>query len=89
MTLRELRKERGLTQPYVASYLGVRPMLISRYERGVKPLPKQHAFMLAYLYGVRPDAIDEWRHKQNTPLPPTPVLVRRSKAEILKLLSSK
>ena len=90
MTLRELRRERRWSQTYVANHIGVRQMLVSRYERGVLPLPKAHAFALAYLFGVRPDAIDEWANKPRpAPLPLTPLLVRRTKVEILKAHTTK
>ena len=36
--LRDLRVDKDLAQKQVASYLGIRQTVYSRYERGVQPL---------------------------------------------------
>ena len=49
--LTEARKSAGLTQPQVAHRIGVDPMTVSRWERGINPPDKAALIALGALYG--------------------------------------
>lgn len=53
--LRELRKERGLTQGQVAGRLGVTPSMVSAYENGIRQPSYEVLIKIARLYGVSSD----------------------------------
>ena len=56
-TMRQLREERGWTQPDVAALLGLSQGLISRWERGAAIPPEPQQYRLARLFGVSVTAI--------------------------------
>ena len=66
--LRDLRVDKDLAQKQVASYLGIRQTVYSRYERGVQPIPLRHLITLADLYETSTDYI-LGRMKQIRPYP--------------------
>ncbi len=50
------RAKLGLSQPQLASVMGLDPLSVSRIERGVKPPPVRYVRLLrAYIKGYRPD----------------------------------
>lgn len=49
-TLRELRKEKGLTRKYVASKLNITPDQLSRIERGENSLQPKYIKTLSQIY---------------------------------------
>lgn len=53
--LRELRKERGLTQSQMAGRLGVTPSMVSAYENGIRQPSYEVLIKIARLYGVSSD----------------------------------
>ena len=55
--LRDLREDRDLKQTDVATLLGIRQTVYSRYERGYQNLPLEHLLALADYYGVSTDYI--------------------------------
>ena len=57
--LRDLRADRDLAQKQVASYLGIRQTVYSRYERGYQNIPLEHLVKLADFYQVSLDYIFE------------------------------
>ena len=66
--LRDLRVDKDLAQKQVASYLGIRQTVYSRYERGVQPIPLRRLITLADLYETSTDYI-LGRTKQIRPYP--------------------
>lgn len=50
--LRKLRKEKKLTQEYLAKKLGVSKLSISRWERGIHQIQLDKAEMLCSIFGV-------------------------------------
>ncbi len=57
MRLKELRKENGYTQEYVAKYLNVKQNTYSQYEAGVNQIPIGCLCNLAKLYETSVDYI--------------------------------
>ena len=55
--MRELRKEHGYTQDYVAKYLNVKQNTYSQYEAGVNQIPIPCLCCLAELYETSVDYI--------------------------------
>lgn len=55
LKIRQLRKERGLTQSEVADELMCDQSLYSKYEREVRSLSLENAIKLAQYYGVSLD----------------------------------
>ncbi len=55
LKIRQLRKERGLTQSEVADELMCDQSLYSKYEREVRSLSLENAIKLARYYGVSLD----------------------------------
>lgn len=53
--LRELRKERGMTQGQVAQRVGVTASVVSAYESGIRQPSYGALIKLARLYGVSSD----------------------------------
>lgn len=53
--LKDLRKEKGITQREVAEALNVLQPHYARYESGVREIPLHHAITLAKFYGVSLD----------------------------------
>ena len=66
--LRDLRVDRDLAQKQVASYLGIRQTVYSRYERGIQAILLRHLITLADLYETSTDYI-LGRTKQSKPYP--------------------
>lgn len=50
--LRELRKEKKITQEYLAKKIGVEKLTISRWERGIHQIKLDSAEMLCSILGV-------------------------------------
>lgn len=57
MRLKELRKENGYTQEFVAKYLNVKQNTYSQYESGVNQIPILCLCSLAELYDTSVDYI--------------------------------
>ena len=57
MRLKELRKENGYTQEYVAKFLNVKQNTYSQYESGVNQIPVSCLCSLAELYETSVDYI--------------------------------
>lgn len=57
MRLKELRKENGFTQEYVAQYLNVKQNTYSQYESGVNQISISCLCSLAELYETSVDYI--------------------------------
>ena len=57
--LRELRRERNLTQREVAKVLGISQQVYSCYERGAQTIPLRHLASLAEFYSVSVDYLLE------------------------------
>lgn len=57
MRLKELRKENGYTQEYVAHHLNVKQNTYSQYEAGVNQIPITCLCSLAELYETSVDYI--------------------------------
>lgn len=55
--LKELRKEKGLSQIAVQMQTGIEQALISKYENGERVLPTETLMQLADFYGVSMDYI--------------------------------
>jgi len=55
LRIRDLREDKDLTQKELADYLMCDQSLYSKYERGERPLPLEHAARLADFYGVSVD----------------------------------
>lgn len=55
--LRDLREDQDLNQTQIASLLGIRQTVYSRYERGYQNLPLEHLLTLADYYNVSTDYI--------------------------------
>lgn len=55
LRIRDLREDRDLKQKQIADYLMCDQSLYSKYERGERPLPIEHAVKLADYYGVSVD----------------------------------
>ena len=55
--LKELRKEYGLNQKYIAKILNISRQLYSRYERGTQRLPVKHLMTLGKYYNTSIDYI--------------------------------
>ena len=53
--IRETREDADLTQAEIASRLGIRQNVYSRYERGENPLPVNHLIKLAEIYCTSTD----------------------------------
>ncbi len=56
-TLRSLVAERGLRQDWVAGQLGVSEAMISKWMRGIAPLPITQVHPLAEVFGVSTETI--------------------------------
>ena len=56
-TIRQLRQERGWSQPDLAQRLGVRPNAVANWERGRAMPSPSHRQALAHLFGVNVEAI--------------------------------
>lgn len=52
--LREARKAKGMTQKYVAEFLGIEPNSYSNLERGAQPLNLKRIIELCIMYGIKP-----------------------------------
>ena len=57
LRLKELRKENGYTQEFVADYLNVKQNTYSQYEAGVNQIPIESLIKLATLYDTSVDYI--------------------------------
>lgn len=55
--LKELRKEKGLSQIAVQMQIGIEQALISKYENGERVPPTETLMQLADFYGVSMDYI--------------------------------
>ena len=55
--LKELREDNDLSQKEVASHLGIKQQVYSRYETGIRNLPIEHLIKLAKFYKVTTDYI--------------------------------
>lgn len=53
--LRDLREDSDMTQKQIATYLGIKQNVYSRYERGFQTIPLEHLIKLADLYNVSTD----------------------------------
>lgn len=53
--IKDLREDADLTQEDVASMLGIRQTVYSRYERGFQTIPLEHLMKLANYYQVSLD----------------------------------
>lgn len=59
-TLKDYRRRSGLNQVAVADDVGVAQSIVSRWERGVLPVPEKHLVRLAELYAVDIDEMRNW-----------------------------
>jgi len=50
----EIRKQKGMTQEYIASLYGRTPQWFSNIERGVRPISADNLAKLAVILGVEP-----------------------------------
>ena len=55
LRIRDLREDKDLKQRQLAELLHCDQSLYSKYERGERPLPLEHAETLADFYGVSVD----------------------------------
>lgn len=55
--IRQLRRERGITQEELGSYLGVQKSAVSKYENEKVGVPYQVLVRLGELFGVTPEAV--------------------------------
>lgn len=55
--LKAMRKERGLTQAFVAGKLGVPQQYLCRYENGSNTMPVTYVRPLAEIYGTSVEAV--------------------------------
>lgn len=55
--IRDLRENKKLTQQQVATVLGIRQQVYSKYELGVRSLPLEHLIKLCKFYGASADWI--------------------------------
>ena len=67
LRLKELRKENGYTQTFVAEYLNIKQNTYSMYESGQREIPLESLAKLSYLYDTSVDYImyltdDEFPH---------------------------
>lgn len=62
--LRDMREDSDLTQAQVASLLGIRQTVYSRYERGYQTIPLEHLIQLADYYRVSLDYLTGRSEKQ-------------------------
>jgi transcriptional regulator with XRE-family HTH domain len=53
--LKELRKNKSVTQQVVADYLGVRRDTVSKWEKGVNSIPEKKLIGLSIYYDVSID----------------------------------
>lgn len=67
--IRDLREDRDLTQTNIATALGIRQRVYSRYETGFNEMPIRHLITLCKLYNVSADYILGFTDTP-TPLPP-------------------
>ncbi len=66
MRLKEIRKEKRISQREAAEFLGVSQTAISQWENGIQP-PMDKVVKLADLYGVSLDYIFEREQNISTP----------------------
>ena len=66
LRIRDLREDNDMKQKQVAAYLMCDQSLYSKYERGERPLPLEHAEKLADLYHV---SVDYLLGRTNTKAP--------------------
>ena len=57
LRIRDLREDNDFTQKYISEYLMCDQSLYSKYERGERQLPLEHAVKLAELYKTSLDYI--------------------------------
>ena len=57
--LRDLREDKDLSQADIASMLGIKQTVYSRYERGHQTIPLEHLLTLAKFYTVTLDFLTE------------------------------
>lgn len=67
LRLKELRKENGYTQTFVAEYLNVKQNTYSMYENGLREIPLESLAKIAELYDTSVDYVmyltdDEFPH---------------------------
>lgn len=53
--LRDMREDFDQSQEQIASHLGIRQTVYSRYERGLQTIPLEHLLKLADYYSVSLD----------------------------------
>ena len=61
--LKDLRRERGLTQEQVAGILHIRRQVYARYEQGARDLPVRHLKALCQFYRVSADDVLGLSHR--------------------------
>lgn len=59
-TVKDHRKKAGLNQSEVADLVGVDQSIVSRWERGLIPIPERQLERLAELYGTNIDEMRDW-----------------------------
>ena len=69
LRIRDLREDRDLKQRQLAGLLHCDQSLYSKYERGERPLPLEHAETLADFYGV---SVDYLLGRTDDPVPYPP-----------------
>ncbi|MCI9111039.1 MAG: helix-turn-helix transcriptional regulator [Eubacterium sp.] len=62
--IKELRKEKGITQVNVSTNIGVEESYYGKYERGVHDIPLSVLIKLADFYNVSLDYITERTNKR-------------------------
>jgi transcriptional regulator with XRE-family HTH domain len=74
--IKELRKERKLTQKEAAAYLGVQGTHLNKYESGIHAPPLEKIILLAKLFGVSLDFMILGQKPEGRPIQNTHLLER-------------
>jgi transcriptional regulator with XRE-family HTH domain len=62
LTLRVIRKDKGISQTWMAQQLGIARRTYLNYESGKRPIPKAVLFYAAHLLNVSPQTLQHEAH---------------------------